>query len=260
MNFENDQSPVSVADEIRRLLPETKGQLGLVAVCLRDGITDRNAIVAAGASANTGAVGNILANIRAIRDGEVPRAPSMARNALSATRSFLNQHRAVLSDATILHLQSVIARLEEATANESAQVEEEDELKAKGDELEHALAIEGGVYVYTFPQYWRYPTVAGTKRTLLKIGMTTRDATSRVREQARGTAMPEEPLILRVYRSKTVEPRAAERSFHMLLNAADHTRVNNNAGGREWFETSVEFLDTIASVLGLETLQAEQSS
>lgn len=260
MNSEYDQEPVSVAAEIALLLPETKGQLGLVAACLRDNITDRNAIVAAGTSANTGNVGNIFANIRAIRDGGVPRAPSMARSALSATRSFLNQHRTVLSAAAINHLQSIVARLEDAIDNETAQVEEEGELKAKGDELEHALAIEGGVYVYTFPQYWRYPTVAGTKRTLLKIGMTTREATSRVREQARGTAMPEEPMILRVYRSKTIEPRAAERSFHMLLNAADHTRVSNDAGGREWFETSVEFLDTVAAVLGMETLQAEAPS
>ena len=51
-------------------------------------------------------------------------------------RSFSNRSTArVLSPAAIIHLQSVIARLEEATVNESAQVEEEDELKAKGDEL-----------------------------------------------------------------------------------------------------------------------------
>ncbi len=175
---------------------------------------------------------------------------------LSAARSFLKQHRTELSAEAIHHLESVVARLDDAMADESAQVEEEDELKAKGDELEEALAIEGGVYVYTFPQYWRYPTVPGTKRTLLKIGMTTREATGRLREQARGTAMPEEPLILRVYRSKTIEPPAAERSFHMLLNAAGPHSRQQQRGGREWFETSVEFLDTVASVLGLETLQA----
>ncbi len=129
--------------------------------------------------------------------------------------------------------------------SESAQEEEEQQLQSKGDELEAALSL-GGVYVYTFPQYWRSPTVSGTRRTLLKIGMSTR-----IGEQARGTVMPGEPLILRVYQSASSEPRDLERTFHRLLNAADHTRENNNAGGREWFETSVEFLDTIPTVLGL---------
>lgn len=135
--------------------------------------------------------------------------------------------------------------------SESAQEEEEEQqLQSKGDELEAALSL-GGVYVYTFPQYWRSPTVSGTRRTLLKIGMSTRDANARIGEQARGTVMPEEPLILRAYQSASSEPRDLERTFHRLLNAADHTRENNNAGGREWFETSVEFLDTIPTVLGL---------
>lgn len=91
--------------------------------------------------------------------------------------------------------------------------------------------------------------------------MTTRDASVRVQEQARGTAIPEQPLILRVYTSDGVDLRQAERGFHALLNAADHTRSDSPAstGSREWFETSVEFLDTIAATLGLTTLQAEDA-
>lgn len=257
---EASATPVSVVDEISRLLPDTKGQLGLVAACVHAGITDRNEMVAAGAAANVGAVSNILASIRAIQHGEIPDAPTLARKALSATRSFLRQHRPVLSHQAVDHLQSVIVRLESAQENEVAQAQEEEELQSKSDELAEVLAVQGGVYVYTFPHYWRYPTVAGTQRTLLKVGMTTRDAAARIREQARGTAVPEDPLILRVYRGANVDPRTAERTFHMLLTAADHVRAVASGGGREWFETSVEFLDAIANVLGLETLQADGST
>jgi hypothetical protein len=120
------------------------------------------------AAANTGAVANLLVNIRAIRDGEIPKAPSLARGALSATRSFLKQHRSALSAAAVDHLNSVIADLELALDDEGAQEQEEQELQSKTAELENVLEASGGVYVYTFPHYWRYPTVAGTRRTLLK--------------------------------------------------------------------------------------------
>ena len=67
--------------------------------------------------------------------------------------------------------------------------------------------------------------------------------------------MPEDPLLLRVYRSPTTSPRDLERDFHRLLRAADHVRdTKTTAGGTEWFETSTEFLDAIAQVLGLEKL------
>jgi hypothetical protein len=88
--------------------------------------------------------------------------------------------------------------------------------------------------------------------------MTTKDAAQRVRQQVRGTSVPEEPLILRVYRTTAMQPREVEQKFHLLLNAAVHTRPTGNTGSREWFETSTEFLDAIAAVLGLETLQADE--
>lgn len=99
---------LTVAEEIDLLLPETKGQLGLVAACLQEGVTDRNEIVAAGAAANNGAVGNLLLNIRAIRDGDLPPAPSNARLALGATRSILKRHGPVLSKATTAHLGTIM--------------------------------------------------------------------------------------------------------------------------------------------------------
>ena len=248
----------TVEQEIDRLLVTTKGQIGLVAACLQRGITDRSQMVEEGAAANNGAVGNLLLNIRAIRDGEAPPRPSNARLALGAARSFLKQHRFKLSPATTDHVENVIETLEAVVQSPGAQEQEEEELQSKSAELEEVLESSGGVYAYTYPHYWRHPTVEGTRRTLLKVGMTTRDAKVRIHEQARGTGIPEQPLVVRVYYGDE-DLRVVKRKFHALLTAADHTRPDGAAsGGREWFETSVEFLDTIASVLRLQTLQAEE--
>ena len=247
----------SVADELRPLLHETKGQISEVAACLEAGITDRKAIVEAGAAANTGAVGQIQSNIRAIVDGEIPSAPSLARSAKSATSSFLKQHREVLSEAAVAHLEQVVASAAAVAEDASAQGVESEQIQKKGDELDETLAREGGVYVYTYPHYWWYPTAEGTERTLLKVGMTTKDAGVRVKTQAKHTAVPEEPLLLRVYQSAELDPLELEKRFHRLLRAADHERDGAPSGGKEWFETSIKFLDTIAEEFGLTVLVAD---
>jgi hypothetical protein len=244
-----------VRTEIDVWLPLSKGQLGGVAKCLLSGITERRGIVEAGAAANPGAVSNIIANIHAIRDGVIPRSPTRAAQARSAARSFVKQHP--LTPDTLLHVEGVIDALSDVVDDPEAQELEEAQLKVRGDELETTLALGGGVYVFTFPHYWRHPTVEGTRRTLLKVGMTTRDAEGRVRQQARQTSVPEDPLLLRVYQHPTMDPRIAEKTFHRLLVAAEHTRGDTRTGGTEWFETSVDLLDTIAGVLGMTVHQAD---
>jgi hypothetical protein len=247
-----------VAEEIDVVLPESKGQLGLVASCIEQGRTELKDIVEAGAAANTGAAANLIVNIRAIRNGEIPTdAPSRARLALGAARSFLKQHGDRLSQAARNHVNQVVEQLLDVAADPTAQAREEAELQGKGDILEDTLVAQGGVYVYTFPHYFRFPTVEGTNRTLLKVGMTSKDASERVRQQARLTGVPEDPLLLRVYQHPTRDPRDIEKDFHLLLNAADHSRGDTKTGGKEWFETSIDFLDAIAEVLELTVTSAE---
>jgi hypothetical protein len=241
----------TVADEIIALLPETSGQIGLVATLVQEGVTDRREMVDRGAAANSGAVGNLLSSIRAIQHGVIPTSPTLAVAARSSARSFLKQHRFRLSMQAVAHLELVIGQLDAVAEDRAAQAVEDQQLHRKSEELEQALDSVGGVYVYTYPHYRRYPTVEGTQRTLLKIGMTTRDAAARIREQTRQTAVPEDPVILRVYKAREKSPASIERDFHRLLNAADHVRPGQSGLNREWFETSVEFLDAIATVLGL---------
>ncbi len=90
-------------------------------------------------------------------------------------------------------------------------------------------------------------------RTLIKVGKSDRDVIQRFREQTRTTALPEEPVLLRIYESKDRDRSLAsiERTFHEILEAADHDRSTARTGGTEWFLTSLKFLDKIAFVLGL---------
>lgn len=250
----------AVAAEIAALLPTTAGQIGLVASCLASGITELQDIVEAKAAANTGAAGNLVSNIRALRDGTLPSAPSRAVLARSSARSFLRQHSDVLSDAAQKRLEDLITELTAVVESVEAQVKEESDLEAKGDQLEEILLQEGGVYVYTYPHYWRHPTVENTRRTLLKVGMTTKETKERVRQQARGTNVPEEPLLLRSYRHSDLQPKEAEKIFHRLLLAADHHSPQKKTGSKEWFQTSVEFLDTIAATLGMTIDAVEEPS
>lgn len=110
-----------------------------------------------------------------------------------------------------------------------------------------------GVYVYTLPHYRRYPVDPETGRTLLKVGYTSVNMTRRVDEQAKATALPEDPILLRVY--PTQEAAAVERRFHDMLERADHDRSAAKRSRGEWFLTSTKFLDGVAGLLDLEVVE-----
>lgn len=105
-----------------------------------------------------------------------------------------------------------------------------------------------GIYVYALPHYLRYPFDAATGRTLMKVGRSDADVILRFRNQTRTTALPEEPILLRIYRTEQGANAAVESSFHRLLEAADHDRSVARTAGREWFVTSTRFLDEVARV------------
>jgi hypothetical protein len=247
--------------ELDSLLAQSKGQLGEVARTMQTGVTDRQDLLEQTGVANSGALSNLLVYIDAIREGTISMSPSRAQQALSATRSFLRQHRDRMSDEAVAHVDGVIERLEQSANDREAQEKEDEELISHSDALEQSLADAGGVYVYTYPHYWRFRTVDDSNRTLLKIGMSNVDTGERVRQQARQAAVPEDPILLRVYRSATKPPLELERDFHRLLRAADHVRETKpRIGGTEWFETSIEFLDTVADVLKLQILRLGDDS
>lgn len=128
--------------------------------------------------------------------------------------------------------------------------EQEDDdaaLKTKQAESENVP----GVYVYALPHYLRYPYDADSGHTLFKVGHSAVDVFSRVEGQKRTTALPEDPVLLRIYETGDRPSKDEEGSFHAWLEAADHSRTRATRAGREWFLTSTKFLDRIASERGL---------
>jgi hypothetical protein len=200
--------------------------------------------------ANSGVVGNRRVVVFAIMNEAEPNAASVARQAASTVRSMLKQ---ASDPAVASHLAIVLATLEAVATNTQAVVEESVQLESDSAELATTLKQATGVYVYTYPHYWRHPYIPDSERRLLKVGRTTDKAWSRVVSQARQTGMPEDPLLLRVY--TTEDPTATEKSFHMLLDAAEHQRSVGTAVGTEWFVTTLDYCDAVATALKLHVVK-----
>ena len=139
---------------------------------------------------------------------------------------------------------TVQSRAEDA----EAQAVEVDKAVAKSKEAEDDGTP--GVYVYTLPHYLKHRVDEDTGKTLLKVGHSAKDVYFRSGSAGRLTALPEEPILLRVYPS--AESAATEKKFHAWLSAADHAGTRTRRAGAEWFVTSTKFLDRIAEALDLE--------
>ena len=185
--------------------------------------------------------------VRALLDGNLPTAPTVA---LAAARRYRTVLKApALSGAARSYLQANLDELERR-ANDPARLDEE--VQRASEQTQQAEARnEVGVYVYALPHYIRYPYDQASGRTLLKVGRSDSDVIMRFRSQTRTTALPEEPILLRIYRTSGDSAAPAEAAFHRLLDAADHSRTIGKSAGREWFLTHTRFLDEIARTLGL---------
>ena len=124
-----------------------------------------------------------------------------------------------------------------------------EQAQARTEEAESSGII--GVYVYVLPHYLRHPTDVDSGRTLFKVGHSNSDVIRRFRDQKRTTALPEEPILMRIYETGSKDSHAMEQKFHKAITSAGHYRSTSQTAGREWFETDLEFLDQLASLADL---------
>jgi hypothetical protein len=112
-----------------------------------------------------------------------------------------------------------------------------------------------GIYAYCLPTYREHPD-PDTGRFPIKVGRSDVDVHNRFAAQKRLTWLPEEPELLRVF---TYGPERSladlERRLHDALDAAGHARAHGVRVGNEWFITTVEFLDSLAQLAGLEVVK-----
>lgn len=237
----------AVREELESVLQSETNLLGDIYRRRRAGETPEQIQVARGASLPN-FVWSYARILKALLEGDLPTAPSVALQVARALRGFLNRNELSFEAQGLLKHNLLI--LETAAANEAARESEDKEARAVTSEAE-AQAIPG-IYVYALPHYIRYPYDEESGRTLMKVGMSNRSVLQRFSQQTRTTALPEDPVLLRIYPTQGETGAASERQFHTLLEAADHERSRARTGGTEWFLTTLRFLDAIANTVGLE--------
>ena len=142
-----------------------------------------------------------------VLDGNLPTAPTVALAAARRYRTVLKTPG--LSAAARSYLQVNLDELERR-ANDPARLDEE--VQRASEQTQQAEARnEVGVYVYALPHYIRHPYDQASGRTLLKVGHSDSDVIVRFRSQTRTTALPEEPILLRIYRDRRMTPRRPPR-------------------------------------------------
>lgn len=249
----------SVKSEVRSLLDRSDGQLALVWEGYKAG-EDINTMVRNGRGANYGAVRNRLSVVWALLGERMPAGPTVAAQAGRSVNRLERLQGAGLTEAGRAWVSHVRDRLEAIANDADAVTRETQALESSSEAIEEAVSAQGGVYVYTYPHYRRFPVAAADDsqsaeydRTLLKLGKTTRTAEIRVREQVRSvTAVPEDPVILRAYLpgDSADDPEDMEGRFELVLRGVGHGRHRSGRSGTEWFLTSLEALDAIAEALG----------
>ena len=212
----------------------------------RDGKTDAEWIVANHVKT---APTNARHTIDALKYGVVPNGPSYAEVDARTIRRWLDTKHMSSELAEILAAQ---LRLLDQVAGGARRL---GLTKQTSDQLAATRSAEAertaGVYVYSLPHYLAHPFDISTQRTLLKIGHSSVDVFNRVLTQSRTTALPEDPILLRIYPCES--SAGFEAKFHAWLTQAGHLRPGSTTqAGTEWFLTTVDFLDDIAIELGLD--------
>ncbi|MBB0994356.1 GIY-YIG nuclease family protein [Dietzia sp. SLG510A3-3B2-2] len=238
-----------VRNEIVRFLEHDNSRVGQVYRLLEKGLSSQK-IAEELDVASSGFVWGAARQVRALLEGDLPTAPTVARRGARKFRSV--QRSGDWSPEAIYYLEHQTRELERRINDDSAR---EAEVKRAKSETEKAEARnEAGVYVYSLPHYLLHPYEPESGRTLMKVGRSDSDVIQRFRNQTRITALPEEPVLLRIYRVSNGETAEAEKTFHRLLEAADHYRSVARTAGREWFVTSTRFLDELARALRFDTV------
>ena len=255
-------SQPSYRDEIEAALKIDKQRIGEVFRARQEDEDKHPQAIADELGVTVGPIHAYLGSIRTLIEGRrIFDGPTYVAEKARMLRSFSRRHSGLLSEATRQAL-SDLAEEHDRFVNDEEVITRENEEIEQGLESDNSQDVPG-IYVYTYPHYYRSPVRRSQEdyaddRTYLKIGLTDAEegAAKRIQRQIGEvrTALPEPPLILRIYNQQGVDLAATEKKIQSLLEAADHNRINRRGSGVgiEWFLTHLKFLDSIAATLGLE--------
>ena len=240
-----------VKAELIEILRQDSGLHGEIWRSTAAGLSDEEIQKARGAN-YPNFIWNYRRYTRALLEGDLPKGATLLNETAVLFRR-INRLTNITDDCRN-YLEGGLLEISSRVGNKERQAQEEQTVLNQTITLEKKSTP--GIYVYSLMHYLRFPYDQGTGRTLMKVGRSDRDVIKRFREQIRTTALPEEPVLLRIYEStsETTELAAMEKRFHSLLEAADHDRSAARTGGTEWFLTSLKFLDEIGSTLNLKVI------
>lgn len=245
---------VSVRDEVKEMLKSDPLLLGSIYNIMESGITNALEIVESTTASNRGVVYNYQKMIFAILEGKIPNSASISRNAARSISRLIKNSNSV-SLATLDYLNATRVKLMENAESETAVLHDKASIEAQSEALvKVASRINNGIYVYSFPTYLHYGTIEDQEVFWLKIGSTKNSIWQRIVEQNRQTSMPEDPKLLRIYHTDPMDIDLIEQKFHITLEKVGHERsaARRTKAGKEWFATTLEAVDAIADLMGLE--------
>lgn len=228
-----------IGNELHEALIRNQGTTGSTYRLMLEGFEKATEIVENGAASNVGVVHNDKATIRAVLEGAIPTSPARAKGSGRFVGGLLKANPE-FSAGTKEYLIYLRDELDDFALDEGAQIAEDREIEKVSDALEKTIENKGGVYVYTFPTYFKNPIKTDPERFWLKVGRTEQIVEMRIANQTRQTAMPEDPWIIRVYQSDLISTSELEGKLHKMLISAGHNRTEAKHGGREWFATNLE--------------------
>ena len=196
--------------------------------------------------------------IQAIEEENLPKSPTVARDCGRALRGFIKRGGEYLSEETSQELRRRAEECDRIATDLQALEEEDAKVEKQTSQAEGSFEKSGiaGIYVYTYPHYYRHPVMRGKDdetddRTYLKIGMSKKDASERVMQQT--TGMPEQPMLLQIWIGENdSELKKIEKKIHDHLRTIGHgNHQNSRSGSKEWFLTNEQSVASTANLLGL---------
>lgn len=213
---------------------------------------------------------NLRMMLESLRFGVLPNSPRLASMVQRRLRTFRQRCASSLSSDAMSFLTANEKSLDAIQSEQAREAEDREIARSESAHAEQLVA--GGVYVFTYPQYLLHPiapseqTTRMRDRTLYKVGFASKDMRGRIDKIGNQTAAPEPRRIVRLYLPEQPtdesQVRDLETTLHLLLDEAGHggpRRLSRDRehGGTEWFLTSTEFLDAIATTLGLEIVELD---
>lgn len=249
-----DFSPPSpqVRADLVSFLEQDETLMGEVYRKKRDGVSNDDIQKAQGAT-YPNFIWNYQRHIRSLLDGDIAKKFSILNETAVHFRRALKYPG--ISNDTKVYLNLGLQEIEERKSDSGLVEKTKKQVLKSSDALEKSSTP--GIYVYSLMHYLNYPYHPDSGRTLMKVGKSDRAVIIRFREQIRTTALPEEPVLLRIYENTNggSELTEVEKIFHSLLVAADHDRSTARTGGTEWFLTSLKFLDKVADTLKMKIIR-----